>query len=153
MTTDHDFKQLVRARMRETGENYTTALMALRDDVAYREAEREQHRIVARWFDDGRLRDMPARRAVRAAVLLEVLSRFEPGRRYREREVTALLSTVYADHAWLRRLLVEHDYLERADGEYWVVTTPPVREGQRLTQETPAWELAWLPRFITRGTR
>ena len=54
-------------------------------------------------------------------ALLEVLSRFEPGRSYTEPEVNRVLLAVHEDFAYLRRELVNYRYLERADGVYRVV--------------------------------
>ena len=69
-----------------------------------------------RLFDDGRLAQIPAKRKTRAGALLEVLTRFEPGRVYTEPEVNELLSGVHPDFAYLRRELVNYHYLERAAG-------------------------------------
>ena len=89
MTKDSDFKQVVRARMAETGESYTAARAAVEASAAraaaYDAARAEQERLVGRLFTAGRIERVPAKRKVRAAVLLEVLSRFEPGRDYAER--------------------------------------------------------------------
>ena len=99
MTTDRYFKQVVRARMAGTGETYTAAREAVAaqappttrgrdavDQAAYDEARIEQVRVVGRLFTDGRLAQVPAKRKTRAAALLEVLTRFEPGRVYTEPE-------------------------------------------------------------------
>ena len=127
MTKNSDFKQVVRARMAESGESYTVARSALEEErqAAYGEARTEQERLVARLFTDGRLAQVPAKRKVRAAALLEVLTRFEPGRDYPEREVNEVLLGVHEDFAYLRRELVNYRYLERADGIYRVVATAP----------------------------
>lgn len=149
MTRDSDFKQVVRARMAETGEGYTVARAAIleRDASAYAEARTEQERLVARLFTDGRLAQVPAKRKVRAAALLEVLTRFEPGRDYSEPEVNAVLLEVHEDFAYLRRELVNYRYLERADGVYRVVSAAPERASIEV-QEIPAWEEVWLPGFV-----
>lgn len=149
MTDRKDFKTQIRARMRRTGENYTAARAALliikpQDD---HDAVRRQRLIIDRWFTDGRLPTLPARRKVRAAVLLEVLSRFVPGKIYPEHDVSALLATVHPDFAALRRELVSFGYLERDAGRYWVCRTPPVRTA-RERAELPAWEEIWLPRYL-----
>ncbi|HEV2796423.1 MAG TPA: DUF2087 domain-containing protein, partial [Nocardioides sp.] len=102
MTRDSDFKQVVRARMAETGEGYTAARAALQQE-AYDAARTEQERLVGRLFTDGRIERVPAKRKVRAAVLLEVVSRFEPGREYAEKEVNEVLRSVHEDFAYLRR--------------------------------------------------
>ena len=90
---------------------------------------------------------MPAKRKVRAAVLLEVLSRFEPGRDYSEPEVNEVLLGVHEDFAYLRRELVNYRYLERADGRYRTVAQAPARSAIER-QEIPAWEAHWLPGFL-----
>lgn len=148
MTSDADFKRLVRDRMARTGETYTAARAALRPDPGSAEAaRREQEQAVARLFDGPRLVRIPARRRRRTVVLLELLRRFEPGRVYQEREVNDLLRQAHEDVASLRRELVDYRYLERSDGRYRVTTTVPVR-GVQEAQEVPAWEAVWLPGFI-----
>lgn len=156
MTKDNDFKQVVRARMAETGESYTAARAALAASPAPREtayaasrevARAEQQRLVDRLFTDGRIERVPAKRKVRAAVLLEVLSRFEPGRVYAEPEVNEVLLGVHADFAYLRRELVNYRYLERQDGRYRTAAQAPTR-AEVEHQEIPAWEARWLPGFL-----
>ncbi len=46
-------------------------------------------------------------------------ARFEPGRRYAEREVNALLADDAPDVATLRRLLVDEGSLQCDHGSYW----------------------------------
>lgn len=152
MTRDSDFKQVVRARMAETGESYTAARAAVQQDVsphraAYDAARAEQERLVGRLFTDGRIARVPAKRKVRAAVLLEVVSRFEPGREYSEKEVNEVLLGVHEDFAYLRRELVNYHYLEREAGRYRTAAQAPVRAAVEQ-QEIPAWETHWLPAFL-----
>lgn len=151
MTRDADFKKVVRSRMAETGEGYTAALAAVRatrpGDATYDEARREQERIVGRLFTDGRIARVPAKRKTRAAVLLEVLRRFEPGREYAEKEVDAILLGVHEDFAYLRRELVNYRYLEREAGRYRTAAVAPERMPVEH-QEIPAWEAVWLPGFL-----
>jgi hypothetical protein len=153
VTRDRDFKQVVRARMARTGETYTAARAALEQEApparsSYDAARREQERLVGRLFDgDGRIAQVPAKRRTRAAVLLEVLTRFEPGRDYSEPEVNEVLLGVHEDFAYLRRELVNYHYLERAGGRYRVVAQAPVRAPVEV-QEIPDWEAAWLPGFL-----
>ena len=86
---------------------------------------------------------MPAKRKVRAAVLLEVVSRFEPGRDYAEKEVNEILLGVHEDFAYLRRELVNYHYLEREAGRYRTAARAPERSAVER-QEIPAWEAHWL---------
>lgn len=136
MTRDGDFKARVRSRMNATGENYTTARSALLQrsapaptpprslddpDAAY------YTKTVRSFFDGRRLRSIPAKRRPRVVVLLELLRRFEPGRRYSEREVSAVLAEAYDDFAYLRRELVDYGYLSRDAYEFWVSDAVPER--------------------------
>jgi len=152
MTKDSDFKQVVRARMAGTGETYTAARAALAasrspHQESYDAARDAQARVVGRLFREGRIERVPAKRKVRAAVLLEVLSRFEPGRDYAEREVNEVLLGVHEDFAYLRRELVNYHYLERADGRYRTAAEAPERSAIER-QEIPAWEAHWLQGFL-----
>lgn len=156
MTRDKDFKARVRDRMRRTGENYAAARSALLAtptplDRRRQAAESEQQRVVGRWFDSGRLREIPARRKIRAAVMLEVLARFEPGRVYTEPEVREILEPVHEDFAFLRRELVSLGYLNRDNSRYWVCVIAPYR-AEHERRELPAWEQFWLPDFAARAT-
>ena len=76
-------------------------------------------RVLGRFVEDGRIVQMPAKRSRRLVVLDWVVQRFEPGRRYSELEVNALLRPAFADVAALRRYLVDERFLDRADGAYW----------------------------------
>jgi hypothetical protein len=164
VTRDRDFKQVVRARMAQTGETYMAARAALEQQApprvatppgptgqtAYDTARREQERLVDRLFNDGRLAQIPAKRKTRAGALLEVLTRFEPGRVYTEPEVNEVLLGVHHDFAYLRRELVNYHYLERAEGRYRVVARAPARAPIER-QEIPDWEAVWLPGFVAGG--
>ncbi|HMS38240.1 MAG TPA: metalloregulator ArsR/SmtB family transcription factor [Arachnia sp.] len=106
-----------------------------------------QERVLRTFFDGERLRSIPAKRKARVAVLLELLRRFEPGRRYAEREVNEILRRAHADVALLRRELVDYGYLRRARNVYWVNEEPPVRDATE-TQEVPPGEGDWLAALI-----
>ncbi len=67
----------------------------------------------------GRLLQMPTAAGKRRVVLEYIASVFEPGLRYAEREVNAILRSWYDDYASLRRYLVDGGLLDREAGEYW----------------------------------
>lgn len=149
MTRDSDFKRLIRQRMNDTAENYTTARAAL---LAERELQREADqafydRTLQIFFDGTRLRMIPAKRKARVVVLLELLRLFELGRNYTEREVNELLRPIHEDVAYLRRELVDYRYLSRQAGIYWVNTERLVRDSQE-SQETPSHESEIVHRAI-----
>jgi hypothetical protein len=76
------------------------------------------------FFDDeGRLRQWPVKFSYQKLALAWLVSAFEPGRRYTEKEVNALLNDrhTFGDWAMLRRALCDLRLLERkTDGSaYW----------------------------------
>ncbi len=64
---------------------------------------------------EGRFTQWPVKQSLQLAIVADLASVFEPGRRYTEREVNDLLDTrhTFRDAALLRRLLVELGYIER----------------------------------------
>ena len=68
---------------------------------------------------DGSLKEIPAQRKKLEAILRHVVSDFEPGRRYSEKQVNQILSRYHEDTASLRRELVGVKLMQRAGGEYW----------------------------------
>ena len=85
-----------------------------------RRKERGAPAVLRAFFDnDGRLVSIPAREGKRRVVLDAIAQRFEPGRRYSEREVNEVLRGYHGDFAALRRYLVDGEFLERQRGVYW----------------------------------
>jgi hypothetical protein len=91
------------------------------EDLGYADPGVEQ--LIGRFIRDGRLVSLPAQDSKRRLVLEHIARSFEPGRRYPEREVDAVLRAWTeggaTDHAALRRYLVDHQLLAREGGEYW----------------------------------
>lgn len=86
------------------------------------EAEREK--ILTAAFSSRtplRLRVYPPKLKKKLAVLRLLAEQFEPGRRYRQDEVNALLAEVWSDPVTLRRDLIDLGFLSREnDGSaYW----------------------------------
>ena len=127
MTTDRDFKRLVRARMAETGENYTTARAAMLSQR--QEAQRYHDRTLRSFMREGRLVSIPAKRRARVIVLLELLGHFEASRDYTEREVCDILRPIHDDVAYLRRELVDYGFMTRSASIYRVAEELPQARG------------------------
>jgi hypothetical protein len=84
----------------------------------------ELERAVRRFLDrDGRLKVWPSKLKDQKLALAWLTERFDPGRRYHEREVNERLNALHAfgDWALLRRAMFDYGYLDReADGSaYW----------------------------------
>jgi hypothetical protein len=75
--------------------------------------------VLSAFVRGGRLISIPVQRTKRRTVLGHLVRVFEPGVRYPEREVNALLAVWYADVAALRRHLVDEGFLAREAGVYW----------------------------------
>src|SRR3954452_18727208 len=75
--------------------------------------------VLSAFVRDGRLVSIPAQQSKRRVVLEHLVRVFEPGVRYPEREVNALLAVWHDDFAALRRYLVDGGLLSRDAGVYW----------------------------------
>ena len=79
----------------------------------------DRRKVLDAFVRDGRITTIPSAHAKRLVVLDWLAQDFEPGRRYHEREVNAILERRHPDTAALRRYLVDERLLDRAAGEYW----------------------------------
>ncbi|MFW0119071.1 DUF2087 domain-containing protein [Rothia sp. CCM 9417] len=158
MTANRNFKKLVRARMQETGLNFTAARQGLIDELAQQtaepslvaQAELTHQTVVQRFFKDGVLTSWPSKRRTRAHILLHLVTYFEPGRIYSEPEVNEILKALWHDFAFMRREMVQYGYLVRSSSgrSYRLATQLAVREGTLLHAEAPDWEAIWLPGYL-----
>lgn len=76
-------------------------------------------RVLATFVRDGRLVSVPTQRAKRLVVLDRIAQDFEPGLRYDEADVNAIVARWHDDYVALRRHLVDEEFLSRAEGTYW----------------------------------
>jgi hypothetical protein len=75
--------------------------------------------VLRTFLPEGRIAHMPAARSKRLVVLDHVARVFEPGVRYPEPDVNAMLGAFFDDYAALRRYLVDEGFLAREAGNYW----------------------------------
>ncbi|MDM7914578.1 MAG: DUF2087 domain-containing protein [Candidatus Eisenbacteria bacterium] len=78
--------------------------------------ESAEEAIRRRFFEDGRLKRIPAQRSKRAVVLRILAESFRPDRRYTEAEVNEILTAFHPDFCTLRRELVMARLLDREKG-------------------------------------
>lgn len=71
---------------------------------------------------DGKLARFPRKQKRKVAILVHIMKRFDPSRRYTQKEVNEILATASDDYTTLCRYLVDYGFLGRTrDGsEYWV---------------------------------
>ena len=89
------------------------------EDPAPEGAGREEAAVLRSFLRGGRIVALPVQRAKRMVVLDHVARAFEPGVRYSEPEVNAVLRAFHSDHASLRRALVDEGFLDRDSTRYW----------------------------------
>jgi hypothetical protein len=87
--------------------------------IALGAANVDEEAVLRAFFRDGRLVEIPTKASKRRIVLERVAIAFEPGVRYDEREVNAIVGAFHTDHASLRRYLVDEGFLDRDGGVYW----------------------------------
>ena len=75
-------------------------------------------RVLRSFVADGRILKLPEAHAKRQVVLEWVVGQLED-RRYKEREISAILQRYFDDYATLRRELVNHRLMRREGGIYW----------------------------------
>ena len=105
-------------------EPHPTATMV---DDRYKITLEENEKILKKYFPDGldgRLTTFYIKEKCKLAVLRHIAGRFESGRKYTEKEVTAILKQVFDDHATLRRYLIEYGFMDRTSDcrSYWLMS-------------------------------
>jgi hypothetical protein len=94
-------------------------------DERFAISEPENAAILQKYFksgSDGPLSEFPGKEKRKIVILRQLIRRFDPKRKYTEREVNQILETAYPDYVTLRRYLIEYGFMDRlADGSsYWV---------------------------------
>ncbi len=79
----------------------------------------ETAKVLRSFLRDGRLTGIPASQAKRRILLDHVVQVFEPGVRYAEKDVNALVRAFTDDYVTIRRYLVDAELLARDNGVYW----------------------------------
>ena len=94
-------------------------------DERYAVTRKEYEDVIGKYFPDGpdgMLTEFPAKEKRKLAILTHLSGRFESGVRYTEKQLTEILKIANADHATLRRYLIEYGFMDREkDGSaYWL---------------------------------
>lgn len=87
--------------------------------TSFAAAADHERKVLQTFFENGRLKTIPASRKKLLIVLHWLAEQFEIGRKYPEKEVNAIINQYHEDHATLRRELISINLLKRAKGIYW----------------------------------
>lgn len=85
------------------------------------EGEAYERKVLADFFTpQEKLKSLPAQHKKLLVILRYLVNKeFQPGFRYPEKDVNAILSGYFEDTASLRRYMVDNRFLAREKGEYW----------------------------------
>ncbi|GAB6083245.1 hypothetical protein JCM30471_21590 [Desulfuromonas carbonis] len=106
-----------------------------------------RRKVLETFFRHGRLEKLPAQQKKRLIVLEAFATRFEVRRRYREAEVTELITPLFEDYCTIRRLLVDAGLIRRAGASYWreeegnPALPAPLKKEKRMPRNDPRREL------------
>jgi hypothetical protein len=81
--------------------------------------DRAKAAVLRAFVRDSRLIAIPVNRSKRRVVLEHLAANFEPGVKYPERAVDAILRAWHDDYVSLRRYLIDEGMLSREAGIYW----------------------------------
>jgi hypothetical protein len=81
--------------------------------------DRQKAAVLRAFMAEGRLVRIPAARGRRLVVLEHLAACFEPGLKYPEKAVDAILRAWHPDYASLRRYLIDEGMLARENAIYW----------------------------------
>jgi DNA-binding transcriptional ArsR family regulator len=85
------------------------------------EGDAFERKVLRAFLDGERLTEIPAQRKKRSVILRWLAARFEPGARYHERELNAIIKRHHEDTATLRRELIMEGLMRREADVYWRV--------------------------------
>ncbi|MCL1694616.1 MULTISPECIES: DUF2087 domain-containing protein [unclassified Lysinibacillus] len=85
----------------------------------------EKEKVLATYFKhglDGPIESFPSKEKRKIILLQYIVTKFEVGRKYSEKEVNEILKPIYSDYVSIRRYLIEYGFLDRNDDctTYWV---------------------------------
>jgi DNA-binding transcriptional ArsR family regulator len=96
------------------------SLVADVDSVAW------ENKILKNYLDGESIEEIPASRKKRLVILKWLVSKFEQGVNYPERQVNEIIKRHHPDCATLRRELIGYQLMQRENGVYWRVAAEPL---------------------------
>lgn len=81
--------------------------------------------VLDAFFQDGKLKSIPATRSKRLVVLRHLVSKLDAGKVYQESEINEFLKNVHSDYCTLRREFIMNKLMVRKNGKYKVIAPAP----------------------------
>ena len=106
----------------------------------------EEGALLSRFFSGTRLTKIPTALGKRRVVLERLVMEFEPGLRYREREINLTLEAFHADYTSLRRCLVDEGFhiVQPAERDQGTRLVRPEPHEIRIVLDSPSHNLKFL---------
>ncbi len=106
-------------------EKLPTRAEKIKSDTAWIEAldcNEADKKVLRDYTVNGHLTQLPVKTAKFLVVLKWLVTKFQPGTHYTEKQVNTILKEAHEDFATLRRSLVDYGYMrrERGGGDYWL---------------------------------
>lgn len=90
----------------------------VQEDAQSRREEEYRKKVIKAFFEYGRLKQIPAQRKKKLICYEEIIKRFELGRVYEEKELSAVLAEYNEDYCTLRRDMIAEGLLKREGTRY-----------------------------------
>ncbi len=87
-------------------------------DEQQRRDEEYRRKVLDTFFEDGKLKSIPAQRKKERIILEKIAEEFESGRDYSEREVNIIIADFHDDFCTIRRDMIAEKLLSREGGVY-----------------------------------
>lgn len=82
-------------------------------------------KVIASFFEEGRLKTLPSSRSKRLHVLKHLVSQLDAKKVYSEDEINQFLSPIHSDVCTLRREFIINKLMVRREGKYKVMSWNP----------------------------
>ena len=94
-------------------------------DERYAITTEEKEKVIATYFKnglEGKIDSFPSKEKRKIILLQHIVTRFEKGRKYTEKEINEILKSIYVDYVSLRRYLIEYGFMDRSNDctTYWI---------------------------------
>ncbi|MGA3599276.1 DUF2087 domain-containing protein [Lysinibacillus agricola] len=94
-------------------------------DERYAVTVEEKEKVLATYFKnglDGSIESFPRKEKRKIILLQHIVTKFEVGNKYGEKEVNEIVKPIYSDYVSIRKYLIEYGFLDRSDDctTYWV---------------------------------
>lgn len=86
---------------------------AIMVDERYVITEAEREKVLKNYIKEGRITTLPSKEKRKIIILQYIIGKFDPKRKYVEKEVNEILKGMIDDHVTVRRHLIDYGFMGR----------------------------------------